>query len=84
VTAYKPGDDVLVDFDGVEGCRGEVLRYSSGYVMAVIDLTGHESTDWKGVSGGRLDPQPTVCVPERHVRPAPPAAAVPRGVSGLQ
>lgn len=61
---FRRGDDVLVDFAGVEH-RGEVISQNSGYVMAriVTDPDG----DY-GDIGARLDPEPTVCVKASRVR----------------
>lgn len=66
---FQRGDDVLVDWMGVQ-CLGEVIEHlHSGFVMAVITLPDAE-LDWGGV-GAALDPQPTVCVRETAVRPLP-------------
>lgn len=62
---FQRGDQVLVDFMGVL-CDGEVLRHSSGYVMAVVTIPDPE-VDFGSISA-RMDPQPTVCVPEGKVR----------------
>lgn len=69
MTRYQPGDDIIVEFHGNE-FPGEVVRHSthSGYVMAVITITDPE-LDLGSISA-RLDPQPTVCVPEAKIRPA--------------
>lgn len=64
---YRRGDRVLVDFMG-ELCDGEVLRHSSGYVMAIVTIPDVE-VDFGSITP-RLDPQPTVCVPETRVQPA--------------
>lgn len=63
---YNRGDQVLVEFMG-ELCEGEVLRHSSGYVMAQVTLPDVE-VDFGSISP-RIDPQPTVCVQESRVRP---------------
>lgn len=64
---YRPGDRVIVDFDGID-MPGEVISQgpSSGYVMAVVVNPDPE------IDLGRItpafDPQPTVCVPACKVR----------------
>lgn len=63
---YERGDQVLVEFMD-ELCQGEVLRHSSGYVMAQVTLPDVE-IDFGSITA-RMDPQPTVCVPESRVRP---------------
>lgn len=65
MTRYQRGDAVTVEFMGVE-CEGEVVRHSSGYVMAHITIPDPE-VDFGGITA-QLDPQPTVCVPESKVR----------------
>jgi len=65
VTRYQRGDAVLVEFMGVD-CEGVVVRHSSGYVMAYVTIPDVE-VDFGGITA-RLDPQPTVCVPEARVR----------------
>ena len=61
---FRVGQDVLVDFEGKEH-RGEVVRHSGGYVMAMILI----DPEWDyGRKSADLDPQATVCVPERRVR----------------
>jgi hypothetical protein len=67
MTKYSPGDAVIVEFQGVE-CEGEVIRQSSGFVMARIAIPDVELD--MGAVGARLDPQPLVCVPESRVRAA--------------
>jgi hypothetical protein len=66
VTKFASGDDVIIDFKGVE-VPGEVIRQSNGWVMAVVELD--PETDW-GRVGPQLDPHSTVCVPEGRVRHA--------------
>lgn len=63
---FQPGQDVIVDFDGVEH-RGEVLNHRGGHVLATIvtDLLA----DYGGISP-MLAPHQTVCVAEGKVRPA--------------
>lgn len=67
MTRYQRGDQVIVEFMGVD-CEGEVLRHTSGYVMAQVIIPDVE-LDFGSISP-RLDPQPTVCVPEARVRAA--------------
>lgn len=65
---FQPGDDVIVDFGGLEH-QGEVIRQSSGYVMVRV----HSDPTWDyGDITPRLDPEPTVCVKETKVRHAHP------------
>jgi hypothetical protein len=66
VTRFQPGDAVIVEFQGVE-CEGIVIRQSSitGFVMARIAIPDVE-VDFGSISP-RMDPQPTVCVPECKV-----------------
>lgn len=63
---YKPGEDVIVEFDGHEH-QGEVLRQSRGYVMCQIIID--PLCDY-GAQTPRLDPVSTVLVPEKNVRHA--------------
>jgi hypothetical protein len=65
---FRPGDDVLVDFKGVEDVPGEVIRQSNGWVMLIAEIDG--THDWGSVES-RLDPRSTICVPEARVKPAP-------------
>ena len=64
MTKFNPGDDVIVDFDGLDH-QGEVVRDERGWVFCriVIDI----NADYGSV-GPRLDPHATVCVPESRVR----------------
>jgi hypothetical protein len=65
---FKPGDPVIVSFDG-QDCVGEVILHShTGFVMAQVNLPDPEM-DFGKISS-QLDPQPTLCVRETHVRPA--------------
>lgn len=65
---FKAGDPVIVSFDGHD-CEGEVIIHShAGFVMAQITLADPEM-DFGQITP-QLDPQPTVCVRETHVRPA--------------
>lgn len=66
MTRFNPGDDVIVDFGGE--CRGEVIRHSGVWVMAVIIIEDPE-LDRGGVTP-MLDPRPTVCVRDSRVRHA--------------
>jgi len=64
LSKFAFGDDVVVNFDGVES-RGEVLRVSNGYVLCNIDI------DPEGDYGqltSRLATRSTVCVKESNVR----------------
>lgn len=63
---FERGDDVIVDFDGVEH-QGEVERVDHGWIFCriIIDLT----EDY-GSQTPRLSPHSTVCVREAHVRHA--------------
>ena len=65
MTKFSPGDDVIVDFKGVD-VPGEVIHESHGWVMALVDID--PETDW-GSEGPRLDPRSTICVQVSHVRP---------------
>jgi hypothetical protein len=64
VTKFHPGDDVIIDFKGVD-VAGEVIRHSNGWVMAIVAID--PETDW-GSEGPRLDPRSTICVPDGRVR----------------
>ena len=64
MTKFQPGDDVIIDFKGVD-VPGEVMRQSNGWVMAVVTID--PEADW-GSEGPRLDPQSTICVPDGRVR----------------
>jgi hypothetical protein len=64
MTRFQRGDAVEVEFMGIK-CEGQVLRHSSGYVMAVVRIPDVE-VDFGSITP-RLDPQPTVCVPEAKV-----------------
>jgi len=66
VTKFQPGQDCLIDFDGVE-VTAEVIRQSNGWVMAIAAIDSDQ--DW-GSIGPRLDPHSTICVPENRVRTA--------------
>ena len=66
MTKFSEGDDIIIDFKGVEG-PGEVIRESNGWVMALVHID--PETDW-GQVGPQLDPRSTVCVPEKRVKHA--------------
>lgn len=66
MTKFQPGDDVLVDFDGVQA-RGEVIRQTGGWVMATIEVD--PLSDFGSITA-RLAPHSTVCVPETRVEHA--------------
>lgn len=67
MTRFKAGDDVIVDFDGIE-MRGQVISQgkASGFVMAVV-INPDPEIDVGSITA-RFDPRPTVCVPAKHVR----------------
>ena len=67
MSPYRPGEDVIIDFEGVD-MVGEVIYQGpvSGYVMAVVTNPDPE-LDMGSISA-RFDPQPTVCVPAASVR----------------
>ena len=68
MSRFKPGQDILVDFDGSgTQWRGEVITQARGWVMAVIEID--LTADWGSISA-RLAPYSTVCVPESRVKPA--------------
>lgn len=66
MTKYQPGDDVIVDFDGIEH-RGEVLEHRRGDVLCTITIDVF--ADYGPITP-RMAPQSTVCVPEKRVRHA--------------
>ena len=66
MTKFSEGDDIIIDFKGVE-VTGEVIRESNGWVMALVHID--PETDW-GQVGPQLDPRSTVCVPEKRVKHA--------------
>ncbi len=61
---FQRGDDVIVDFGGIDH-QGEVVQHSAGYVM--VRMIADPAADYGSISD-RLDPEPTVCVKEKHVR----------------
>lgn len=67
MTKFHPGQDIIVDFGGIEHA-GEVVSHRGGYVMAQITLADNEA-DYGGITPS-LDPQPIVCVRETNARPA--------------
>lgn len=66
MTKFSVGDDVIVDFGGLEH-PGEVISQSSGYVM--VKILADPNADYGRVSS-MLDPEPTVAVKESKVRHA--------------
>jgi len=66
VTKFQPGQDIVVDFKGID-VPGEVIHESHGWVMALVDIDAE--TDW-GSQGPNLDPRSTICVPLTRVRHA--------------
>ena len=66
MTKFSVGDDVVVDFAGIQH-QGEVIEQRrSGYVMVRIILAD-PAWDY-GSIGARLDPESTVCVKLTNVR----------------
>ena len=67
MTRYRPGDDVVVTFQGIE-MRGTVISQgpASGYVMATV-INPDPEADMGSITP-RFDPEPTVCVPASDVR----------------
>ena len=63
--SYRPGDDVIVTFDGIEHA-GEVEKVEHGWIHCriAIDIAG----DYGSITP-RLAPQSTVCVRRDYVRP---------------
>lgn len=61
---FRPGDDVIVTFDGQES-PGEVIRADHGWVMCNILV---DPQDDYGNITARMAPQSTVCVKEVDVR----------------
>lgn len=64
MTRYQAGDDVIVDFDGIEH-RGSVISHGRGHVLATIVID--PLADYGSITP-RLAPQSTVCVAEAKVR----------------
>lgn len=60
----RPGDDVVVDFDGEE-CLGEVLEVRGGWFLCRVLID--PVTDFGAISP-RLDPVSLVMVREKDVR----------------
>lgn len=67
---FKPGDDVVVEFDGWEH-RGEVKSTHNGWIYARVIVD--PLVDYGSVTP-RLSPQSIVCVRENHVRHADPTS----------
>lgn len=67
MTLYKPGDDVLVDFEGTDDWwPAEVLRSeSSGYVICRAHIDPLHDF---GSSGPRISAEQTLAVRIGHVR----------------
>ena len=63
---FHPGDDVVVEFDGLEH-RGEIKSHSGGWYVARIVID--PSADYGGVTA-TLGLRSLVCVPERFIRHA--------------
>ena len=63
---FKTGDDVMVEFDGIEHL-GEVLFQSRGWVTCTVTIDS--SADYGRITP-QLVPHSTVCVPEKRVRHA--------------
>lgn len=66
MTKFLPGEDVIVDFCGIEH-QGEVIEQRSGYVM--VRIIADPDCDYGAITA-RLGPDPTVCVKENNVRHA--------------
>jgi hypothetical protein len=65
MTKYQPGDDIVLDFDGLEH-NAEVLNHRNGWVTAM--MRPDPQADY-GSGTSRIDPTyQTVCVPEKRVR----------------
>lgn len=64
MTRYQPGDDVIVDFDGIEH-RGSVISHNRGHVLATIVID--PVADYGSITP-RLAPESTVCVAEAKVK----------------
>lgn len=62
----KPGDDVIIDFEGEEH-PGEVVSHRNGWVRARIVIDPY--LDYGSITP-RLSPISEVCVRETHVRKA--------------
>ena len=65
MTKYEPGQDVIVEFQGIEH-RGEVITHGRGHVLCTIVVNG--DADYGSITP-RLAPYSTVCVAESKVRP---------------
>lgn len=68
---YKPGDDVVVEFDGIKH-RGEVLTHSGPWVRCTIAI---DPTADYGKITPSLAPRSTVCVRDKWVTPFSPATS---------
>lgn len=63
---YRPGDDVLVKFDGIIH-SGEIVSHDRGWVTAI--LATDPDADYGGITTW-LSPRSLVCVREAFVKPA--------------
>jgi len=63
---FDVGDDVVVDFGGIDH-QGEVVEHRGGYVM--VKILADPTADYGSITP-RLDPEPTVCVKQSKVRHA--------------
>lgn len=66
MSKFAPGDDVIVEFDGLEH-RGEIKSHSNGWCMARIVID--PLADYGRVTPA-LGVRSVVCVPESRVRSA--------------
>lgn len=64
MTKYLPGQDVIIEFDGVEH-RAEVLEHRPAGVIVLMETD--PLTDYGNVTP-MMSPQQTVCVRESKVR----------------
>lgn len=63
---YQRGDDVIVEFAGRDH-PGEIIDHHPPWIMCRIHID--PTWDYGGITA-RLDPTPTICVRENHVRHA--------------
>ena len=66
MSKFAPGDDVIVEFDGLEH-RGEIKSHTNGWCVARIAID--PLADYGGVTPA-LAVRSLVCVREAHVRHA--------------
>lgn len=64
---YKPGQDIIVTFDGIEH-QGHIERIDHGWIHCRIAI--QEIADYGSITP-RLAPHSTVCVRAAQVRAAP-------------